>query len=183
MLRHADLVEVFGERGITLADEDQVAPHPFPEAVRRTLTEVGVPKYCRSAVYAGLIQGGFTTYAAWCDDYGIPFSAAAGRTLRIGCWRGGSVCVVPDDGRVLYVSHHESDEIAPMNSSVEQFGACMLIAHRDGELTDLLGSRAALAERGRIVRRLLAVDPDAVDPPGSVWREIVDEVTGNEYRP
>ncbi|MEU8138207.1 SUKH-4 family immunity protein [Streptodolium elevatio] len=183
MLQRADLVEVFGEHGITLADENQVAQYPFPDAVRRALTEVGVPMYCRSAVYAGLVQDGFTTYAAWCADYGIPCSNVAGATLRIGYWRAGSVCVVPDDGRVLYISHHEADEIMPMNSSFEQFTACMLIAHRDAEKCDFLPKRAALAERERIVQRLLAIDSAAVGPPHSVWRVIVDEVTGDEYRP
>ncbi|MCF2527147.1 SUKH-4 family immunity protein [Yinghuangia soli] len=183
MLRRADLVEVFGKHGIALASRDQVAPHRFPDAVRRTLTEVGVPMYCRSAVYAGLVEDPFATYAAWCADHGAPCSAAAGRTLRIGYWRAGSVCLVPDDGRVLYISPYETDEITPMNSSVEQFGACMLIAHRDAQKCDFLPTRAALAERERIVQRLLAVDPDAVGPPHSVWRIIVDEVTGEEYRP
>ncbi|MFK3731429.1 SUKH-4 family immunity protein [Streptomyces sp. NPDC088090] len=184
MTTHADLVEVFGEHRVFRVPLSRLENTPLPETARSDLSETGLPEVLRDAVYiSDAIAEEFPLYAEWCEKYNLRHSAEAGGFFRLGHWRGGSICMDPETGKISYVSPYEETEIHPMNSSPGQLGTCMMIAQRDSEPCDFMPLRLVLAERERIIQRLIEVDEQAVRPDNSVWRVLAEEVTGAQYRP
>lgn len=184
MTTYADLVEVFEERGVIRIPVSHLDDTLLSEGVRRDLTDIGLPLDLRSAMRLnrGLTEG-MTLYSDWCRAHELEYSDRSRSFFRLGRWRAGSVCMAPETGKIYYVSPYEETEIHLMNSSPGQLSTCMMITERDSEDNNLMSSDLAIEDRTRIIQLLIEVDPQAVLPEESVWRVIVEEVTGPEYRP